>query len=1010
MSDENDKTNEGQGTGAPTGTPSTTGPRAPLSLKPRAVGSVSTGTVRQSFSHGRTKTVVVETKRRPGAPAGGHQRPQGFDVARPRPETAAPQAPRPSGPRPQPAGGSLSNEEQEARRRAIELATKAQADRAAAQAAEQTRRDEAAREQAAATAAAASAAQAEAAAARAAAEAARAEASKLAAAAPAPTAKPPARAPLAPKPETPAAAAPAPTPASAPAPAPTPAPAPAAAPAPRPAPPARPVVNFGQRVPKAPNPARAPIDRPAFGARSAREEAMGGGEKSYTDRPTTAPRTSPAKPAEPVRYSALTPRPAPGAARPGARTGPGGRPTPNAPPAQAEVARPSRAPGGGFARPVAREDDRDKRFSDAGKAVSRTRGEPKRREGRLTISALAGDGDTAERMRSLASVRRAREREKEKRKGGSTDAPNRPREVVIPDVITVGDLANRMAVRGVDIVKFLMKQGLMMKINDVIDTDTAELVADEYGMTVKRVSESDVETGFLSDEIDDEATTPRAPVVAIMGHVDHGKTSLLDALRTTDVAAGEAGGITQHIGAYQVRTPGGETVTFLDTPGHAAFSAMRTRGANVTDIVILVVAADDGVMPQTIESIQHAKAAGAPIIVAVNKIDKPDADPQKVVNELLQYEIIGEALGGDTQIVEVSAKARTNLDGLIEAILLQAEVMDLKADPERSAEGVVIEAKLDKGRGPVATVLVKRGTLKRGDIVVAGSAWGKVRALLNERNEQVKEAGPSEPVEILGLDEAPSPGEPLAVVESEARARELTEYRARTKREKLTGGINQVSLVDMMSKLASKKVSELPVLIKADVQGSAEAIVGSLDKMGNDEVRARTIYSGAGGITESDVTLAKSAGAPILGFNVRASKQARDLAEREGVEIRYYSIIYDLLDDIKGVLSGMLAPLQRETFLGNAAVLQVFDISKTGKIAGCRVSEGVVRKGAKVRIIRDDVVVLELGTLATLKRFKDEVNEVPSGQECGMHFQGFHDIKVGDYVECFTVEEIQRTL
>ena len=453
---------------------------------------------------------------------------------------------------------------------------------------------------------------------------------------------------------------------------------------------------------------------------------MGGGEKSYSDRPTASARPSaPARPAEPVRYSALNPRPAPGAARPGgARTGPGGRPAPNAPPAEPNVLRPARAPGTGFARPGKPEDDRDKRFSDAGKAVSRTRGEPKRREGRLTIQSVAGDGDTAERMRSLASVRRAREREKEKRKGGSTDAPNRPREVVIPDVITVQELSNRMAVRGVDIIKFLMKQGLMMKINDVIDTDTAELVADEFGMTVRRVSESDIETGFLSDAVDDEATTPRAPVVAIMGHVDHGKTSLLDALRTTDVAAGEAGGITQHIGAYQVKTPGGEAVTFLDTPGHAAFSAMRTRGANVTDIVILVVAADDGVMPQTIESIQHAKAAGAPIIVAVNKVDKPDADPQKVVNELLQYEIIGEALGGDTQIVEVSAKARTNLDGLIEAILLQAEVMDLKADPERTAEGVVIEAKLDKGRGPVATVLVKRGTLRRGDIVVAGSAWG----------------------------------------------------------------------------------------------------------------------------------------------------------------------------------------------------------------------------------------------------------------------------------------------
>ncbi len=1001
MTDENDKTNDGAPQ-APTGTPSTTGPRAPLSLKPRQAGSVSTGTVRQSFSHGRTKTVVVETKRPRAGGAPGHQRPQGFDVAaRPRTDAPAPQAPRPVAPT-GPAGGRLSNEEQEARRRAIELATQAQAQRAQTAAAEQARRDQAAHEQAAAAAQAANAAQAEAAAARAAAEAARAEAAKLTAAAPAtPAKRAPAAAPT-PAPSAPAAPTPAPVEAVAPTPAP-------AAPA-RPAPPARPVVNFGQRVPKAPSPSRAPAG-PAFGGRSAREEAMGGGERAYPDRPAPARPSGPAgRPAEPVRYSALTPRPAPGAARPGPRTGPGGRPTPNAPPAQAEVARPSRAPGGGFARPVKPEDDRDKRFSDAGKAVSRTRGEPKRREGRLTIQSVAGDGDTAERMRSLASVRRAREREKEKRKGGSTDAPNRPREVVIPDVITVQELSNRMAVRGVDIIKFLMKQGLMMKINDVIDTDTAELVADEFGMAVKRVSESDVEAGFLSDAIDDEATTPRAPVVAIMGHVDHGKTSLLDALRTTDVASGEAGGITQHIGAYQVRLPNDARVTFLDTPGHAAFSAMRARGANVTDIVVLVVAADDGVMPQTIEAIQHAKAAGAPIIVAVNKIDKPDANALKVVNELLQYEVIAENLGGETQIIEVSAKNRTNLDGLIDAILVQAEMMDLKADPERSSEGVVIEAKLDKGRGPVATVLVKRGTLRRGDIVVAGSAWGKVRALLNERNEQLTEAGPSVPVEILGLNEAPSPGEPLAVVESEARARELTEYRDRVKREKATGGINQVSLVDMMSKLQSKKVSELPVLIKADVQGSAEAIVGSLEKMGNEEVRARTVYSGAGGITESDVQLAKSAGAPILGFNVRASKQARDLADREGVEIRYYSIIYDLLDDMKGVLSGMLAPLQRETFLGNAAVLQVFDISKTGKIAGCRVSEGVVRKGAKVRIIRDDVVVLELGTLTTLKRFKDEVNEVPSGQECGMHFQGFQDIKAGDYIECFTVEEIKRTL
>ncbi|MBJ7510579.1 translation initiation factor IF-2, partial [Brevundimonas sp.] len=427
-------------------------------------------------------------------------------------------------------------------------------------------------------------------------------------------------------------------------------------------------------------------------------------------------------------------------------------------------------------------------------------------------------------------------------------------------------------------------------------------------------------------------------------------------------------------------------------------------------IVILVVAADDGVMPQTIEAIQHAKAAEAPLIVAVNKMDKPGATSQKVVNELLQYEVIAESLGGDTQIIEVSAKERMNLDGLLEAILVQAEVMDLRANPDRSAEGVVIEAKLDKGRGPVGTVLVKRGTLKRGDIVVAGGAWGKVRALLNERNEQLTDAGPSVPVEILGLDEAPSPGDVFAVVDSEARARELTEYRQRVKREKAQVSGGSVSLVDMMAKLGSKKINELPVVIKADVQGSGEAIAASLEKMGNDEVRARIVYSGAGGITESDVNLAKSAGAPILGFNVRASKQARDLADREGVEIRYYSIIYDLLDDMKGVLSGMLAPLQRETFLGNAQVLQVFDISKVGKIAGCRVTEGVVRKGARVRIIREDVVVLELGVLNTLKRFKDEVNEVPSGQECGMQFQGFQDIKEGDYIECFTVEEIKRTL
>jgi len=477
------------------------------------------------------------------------------------------------------------------------------------------------------------------------------------------------------------------------------------------------------------------------------------------------------------------------------------------------------------------------------------------------------------------------------------------------------------------------------------------------------------------------------------------------------VAGGEHGGITQHIGAYQVRLKDGHRVTFLDTPGHAAFSAMRQRGATVTDIVVLVVAADDGVMPQTIEAIQHAKAAGAPIIVAVNKIDKPEANSQKVINELLQHEVIVESLGGETQIVEVSAKAKTNLEGLMSAILVQAEIMDLKANPDRTAEGVVIESKLDKGRGAVSTVLVKRGTLKRGEIVVAGANWGRVRALLNERDEQLTEAGPSTPVEILGLDGAPAPGEPLAVVENEARAREIVEYRIRVKREKMINpALAAGGLAEMMANLQAKKIAEVPLVLKADVQGSAEAIIGSLEKISTDEVRARIILSGAGGISESDVMLAKTAGAPVIGFNVRASKQARELATREGVEIRYYAIIYDLLDDLKGVMSGLLAPIQRETFLGNAKVLQAFDISKVGKVAGCRVTEGVVRKGARVRIVREDIVVLELGTLQTLKRFKDEVDQVQAGQECGMHFAGFQDIREGDLIECFTVEEIKRSL
>ncbi len=839
--------------------------------------------------------------------------------------------------------------------------------------------------------------------------------------------------------------APAPTPAppaqaAAPAPAPTPAPAPApeapraAAPAPQPnqtrsyepsrerrddrashttyRPPAN-TGPYNQRTPRQDGP---------YNQRAPRPEGAGGyqgnrpaGDRPQGDRPQgDRPQ---ARAGETVRYSALAPKPV---VRPGERPGAprGARPgAPAAAPATPEIQRATRSaprPGGGIVdrRP---EDDDDRRKGAApGKAVSRTKGEPKRREGRLTIQVLAGDDEgAAERMRSLASVRRAREREKEKRRGGGAEQARTAREVVIPDVITVQELSNRMAVRGVDIIKFLMRQGVMLKINDIIDNDTAELVATEFGHTVRRVSEADVEEGFLStDEGDEGDLETRPPVVTIMGHVDHGKTSLLDALRSTDVVGGEAGGITQHIGAYQVRLENGDRVTFLDTPGHAAFSSMRARGANITDIVVLVVAADDGVKPQTIEAIQHAKAAGVPIIVAINKIDKDGADPTRVINEMLQHELVAESLGGDVQTVEVSAKTRVGLDELIERILLQAELLDLKANPDRTAEGVVIEAKLDKGRGAVATVLVKRGTLKRGDIVVAGAHFGRVRALLNERDEQLTEAGPSTPVEILGLDGAPSPGDAIAVVENDARARELTDYRQRVKRDKaaIGGAAAGVSLTDMMAKLTSKKVSELPLVIKGDVQGSVEAIVGSLDKIGTDEVRARIILSGAGAISESDVMLAKGAGAPLIGFNVRASAQARALAEREGVEIRYYSIIYDLLDDIKGVLSGMLAPIQRETFLGNAEVLQVFDISKIGKIAGSRVTEGVVRRGAKVRIVRDNVVVLELGTLQTLKRFKDEVPEVNAGQECGMHFSGFQDIRAGDTIECFTVEEVKRSL
>jgi translation initiation factor IF-2 len=642
------------------------------------------------------------------------------------------------------------------------------------------------------------------------------------------------------------------------------------------------------------------------------------------------------------------------------------------------------------------------------------KGEPKRREGKLTLDMVerevAGDDD---RVRSLAAYRRAQQKEKERRAKlmGGAEREQIKREVIIPESITVQELSNRMAVRVADIIKLMMRQGQMLKQSDELDADTAELIATELGHTVKRVAESDVEEGLSGEEDIDDHLLPRPPVVTVMGHVDHGKTSLLDALRETDVVAGEHGGITQHIGAYQVRLKNGERVTFLDTPGHAAFSAMRARGAQVTDIVVLVVAADDGVMPQTVEAIHHARASGAPIIVAINKIDKPDANPTRALTDLLQHEIVTEAHGGDTLAVEVSALKKTGLDKLVETILLQAEVMDLKANPDRPAEATVIESKLDKGRGTVATVLVQKGTLKRGDIVVVGAQIGRIRAITNERGQQLQNAGPSEPVEIMGLEGVPEPGDVLNVVENENRAREVADYRARAKKQKTNAGTRTgTSLESMMAKFKDSTAKELPILIKADVQGSAEAIVGSLEKLAHEEVRARVVLSGVGAINESDVQLAKGSGAPVIGFNVRASKEARDLAEREGVEIRYYNIIYDLIDDIKGVMSGMLAPQHRETFLGNAEVLEVFNISKVGKVAGCRVSDGVVRKGAKVRILRDNVVIQEMGVLTTLKRFKDEVDQVVAGQECGMSFGPFQDIKQGDVIECFNVEVVQRSL
>ncbi|KQQ48697.1 translation initiation factor IF-2 [Methylobacterium sp. Leaf125] len=956
-------------------------PSKPLSLK----RPIEQGTVRQSFSHGRTKQVVVETVKRrvigaaPAAPAR-----ETTPVA---PATRVAPPPPPAAPRPaqRSANGvvlrTLSEQERDARaaaladaqRRETEARNRAEAEAAAErerlaaeqrerEAAEAKKREEEARrrkeeeERRAAEEA------------QRAAEAAAQEAAKEQA-----------------------------VPAS------------------------TPTVSKTAPMPAAPTivrsapPAAAPAaERPAAAAAPARPAATATPARPAARPPLTA-RPATAEPRKTITADVRKPRDLNFMARPA----PAPEPEPTAPTA-ATAARPAggATPARTAGRPQAAEEESEQ------KRVIRRPGMPlkiitppktpkqpggDRNRGRLTIATATSGED--ERTRSVASFRRRQQRMSGNRQVEQKEKLSR--EVIIPETITIQELANRMSERAVDVIRLLMKQGEIHKITDVIDSDSAQLIAEELGHTVRRVAESDVEEGLFSDEPElEEDLDPRPPVVTIMGHVDHGKTSLLDAIRKTTVVSDEAGGITQHIGAYQVAAPSGDMVTFIDTPGHAAFTSMRARGAKVTDIVVLVVAADDGVMPQTVEAISHAKAAGVPLIVAINKIDKPEANPQRVRTELLQHDIQVESMGGETLEFEVSAKTGDGLPELLEGLQLQAEIMNLRANETRDGEGTVIEAKLDRGRGPVATVLVQRGTLFTGDIVVAGAEWGRVRALIDDKGENVPYAGPSVPVEVLGFNGTPDAGDRVVVVPNEARAREVTEYRARQKRERLaarTGGANR-SLVDMMRDLkegAGRK--ELALVVKGDVQGSVEAINGALEKLGNDEVSARILLAGVGGITESDITLAEASKAVVIGFNVRAHKEARESAERNGVEIRYYNIIYDLVDDIKSTLSGMLPPTLREERLGEAQILQIFDVSKVGKIAGCRITDGVVQRGAHVRLIRDSVVIHE-GKLAQLKRLKDDAKEVTAGYECGMSFENFQDMRAGDTIECYRVEEIRRTL
>ncbi|MFT5065830.1 MAG: translation initiation factor IF-2 [Yoonia sp.] len=673
-----------------------------------------------------------------------------------------------------------------------------------------------------------------------------------------------------------------------------------------------------------------------------------------------------------------------------------------APPGETSVSRPSSAP---------RSPDREKanRGNDNTKAKPTRGADDNRRAGKLTLNdAMAGRHGG--RQRSMAAMKRKQDKARAKAMGISAEREKIYRDVSLPEAITVSELAIRMTERVSDVVKALMNNGIMATQTQTIDADTAELIIEEFGHTVVRVSDADVEQ--VIDQIQDDAADlmPRAPIITIMGHVDHGKTSLLDAIRNARVVAGEAGGITQHIGAYQVTTDSGQVLSFLDTPGHAAFTSMRSRGAQVTDIVVLVVAADDAVMPQTIEAIAHAKAAGVPMIVAINKIDRPAADVNKVRVELLQHEVIVEAMSGDVQDVEVSAITGEGLPKLLEAIALQAEILELKANPNRAASGAVIEAQLDVGRGPVATVLIQNGTLKTGDIFVVGEQWGRVRALIDDKGDRIKEAGPSVPVEVLGLNGTPEAGDVLNVTETEAQAREIAEYRANAAKDKRAAAGAAVTLDQLMANAKqSESVSELPILVKADVQGSAEAIMQAMEKIGNEEVRVRVLHSGVGAITESDIGLAEASGAPVIGFNVRANASARQTANQKGVEIRYYSVIYDLVDDVKKAASGLLSAEIKEKFIGYATIKDVFKVSNVGKVAGCLVTEGVARRSAGVRLLRDNVVIHE-GTLKTLKRFKDEVPEVQSGQECGMAFENYEDVRADDVIEIFERESVERNL